>query len=124
MNNGFAALELILPTIGMIALSAMLLIIVLIGFIMLVKMLLEKDIRDKILNLCRARVDLQTFKEKYSDEIVEYYQSKKKKKQELPMTGLSPVMPDKEKGIDTFNKNASPDISSETGGEVSGGAGE
>ena len=68
--------------------------------------------------------DIQTFKEKYSDEIVEYYQSKKKKKQELPMTGLSPVMPDKEKGIDTFNKNASPDIGSESNGEAFMGAGE
>ena len=40
------------------------------------------------------------------------------------MTGLSPIMPDKEKGIDTFNKNASPDIGAESSGEVSGGSGE
>lgn len=69
--------------------------------------------------------EIQRFKDKYKDEIVEYFQpKKKKKKQELPMTGLSPIMPDKEKGIDTFNKNASPDIGMESNGEVSGGAGE
>ena len=68
--------------------------------------------------------DIEYFKGKYKDEIVEYLQSKKKKKQELPMTGLSPIMPNKEKGIETFNKNASPDIGSETGGEVSGGTGD
>ena len=51
--------------------------------------------------------DIKTFKDKYKDEIVEYYQSKKKKKkkQELPMTGLSPIIPDYGKGIDTFNNN-------------------
>ena len=69
--------------------------------------------------------DIQMFKDKYKDDIVEYYQSKKKKKkQELPMTGLSPILPDKGKGINTFNKNASPDINVESGGEVSGGSGE
>lgn len=61
--------------------------------------------------------DIKAFKDKYKEDIVEYYQSKKKKKkqQELPMTGLSPIMPDYEKGIDTFNKNAniSGDVSAE-----------
>lgn len=48
--------------------------------------------------------DIKAFKDKYKEDIVEYYQSKKKKKkQELPMTGLSPIMPDYDKGIDTFN---------------------
>ena len=70
--------------------------------------------------------DIKYFKEKYKEEIVEYLQPReeKKKKKELPMTGLSPIMPDKEKGIDTFNKNASPDIGAESSGEVSGGSGE
>lgn len=64
--------------------------------------------------------DIKAFKEKYKGDIVEYYQSKKKKKkQELPVTGLSPIMPDYEKGIDTFNKNMNVDqgnVSGESGG--------
>jgi len=68
--------------------------------------------------------DIQMFKDKYKEEIVEYYQNKKKKKkkQELPMTGLNPIMPDQGKGIDTFNKNM--DAGSEAAGEMSGGSGE
>ncbi len=67
--------------------------------------------------------DIQFFKDKYKEEIVEYLQPKetrKKEEKELPMTGLSPIIPDTGKGIDTFNKNASPVISGS--GEV--GAGE
>lgn len=68
--------------------------------------------------------DIEYFKDKYKDEIVEYLQPKKKKKKqaELPMTGLSPVLPDQGKGIDTFNKNM--DVGSEAAGEMSGGSGE
>ena len=68
--------------------------------------------------------DIKMFKDKYKDEIVEYLQSKKKKKKqiELPITGLSPVLPDQGKGIDTFNKNM--DASGEATGELSGGSGE
>ena len=68
-------------------------------------------------------VDIKDFKEKYKDDIVEYYQSKKKKKKqkELPMTGLSPVLPDQGKGIETFNNN----MNVQSGGAgVDNGAGE
>lgn len=65
--------------------------------------------------------DIQMFKDKYKEEIVEYYQNKKKKKkkQELPITGINPIMPDKGAGIDTFNKNAAP--AGDIGGEAAGG---
>ena len=65
--------------------------------------------------------DIEYLKNKYKNEdIVEYYQKKKKKKKELPMTGLSPIMPDYEKGIETFNKNSS---NVDTGDSVSDGSG-
>ena len=64
--------------------------------------------------------DIEYFKNKYKEDIVEYYQNKKKKKKDLPMTGLSPIMPDYEKGIETFNKNSS-DV--DTGDSVSNGSG-
>ena len=67
--------------------------------------------------------DIEYLKNKYKEDkdkdIVEYYQKKKKKK-ELPMTGLSPIMPDYEKGIETFNKNSS---NVDTGDSVSDGSG-
>lgn len=69
--------------------------------------------------------DIDYFKNKYKDEIVEYLQPKedrKKRKQELPMTGLNPILPDQGAGIDTFNKNM--DVGGEAAGEMSGGAGE
>lgn len=62
--------------------------------------------------------DIKYFKDKYKDQITEYYQSKKKKKQELPITGLSPIMPDAGKGVDTFNNNASPNTSGEISGSI------
>lgn len=58
--------------------------------------------------------DIEYFKNKYKEEIVEYLQpkeDKEKKKKDLPMTGLNPIMPDQGKGIDTFNKNSSIDTS-------------
>lgn len=66
--------------------------------------------------------DIQYFKDEYGSQLEEYYQSKKKKKkQELPMTGLSPVLPDQGKGIETFNHNMnSGDTGSETAGEGAG----
>lgn len=73
-------------------------------------------------NIADRDADIAYFKDKYKDEIVEYLQpkeDKKKKKQELPMTGLNPIMPDQGAGIDTFNKNAAP--AGDVGGEAAGG---
>ncbi len=65
--------------------------------------------------------DIKYFKKQYKNELSEEYK-KKKKQAELPMTGLSPILPDQGKGIDTFNKNM--DVGGEAAGEMSGGSGE
>ncbi len=69
--------------------------------------------------------DIQAFKDLYKEEIVEYLQpkeDKKKKKKELPITGLNPeVIPDPGKGIETFNHNM--DVG-EVSGEAPAGGGE
>lgn len=67
--------------------------------------------------------EIQRLKDKYKeDEIVEYLQPRKKKKKqaELPMTGLSLILPDQGKGVDTFNKNMDIDAGNSNGEGASG----
>ena len=65
INNGFAALELILPEIGALIITGILLVSLIIGLGMFILVLAKKESRDKIKNLCKITVTPQTFVNKY-----------------------------------------------------------
>lgn len=65
INNGFAALTMILPEYGVVIVSLILLIVLLSGFIQLIKLLIKKSSREKLLALCKTPVDLNSFSKRY-----------------------------------------------------------
>jgi len=65
LNNGFAALELILPEFFVMIAVAVLLIILMIGFVLWIKMIVNKEKREKIISFFRTKVNIKSFEEKY-----------------------------------------------------------
>ena len=65
INNGFATLELILPEWGAILIAGILLLCLIVGLILLIMLLRQKESREKIKSLCMVQVSMQTFKEKF-----------------------------------------------------------
>lgn len=57
INNGFAALEMILPENGAIAIAGVLLICLIAGLVLLIKLLLSKEKRNKIKELLKVKAD-------------------------------------------------------------------
>lgn len=57
INNGFAALEMILPENGAIAIAGLLLICLIAGLVLLIKLLLSKEKRNKIKELLKVKAD-------------------------------------------------------------------
>lgn len=57
INNGFAALEMILPENGAIAIAGILLICLIAGLVLLIKLLLSKEKRNKIKELLKVKAD-------------------------------------------------------------------
>lgn len=65
LNNGFAALSLVLPEIGVIAITAIMLIVVIIGFILFVNLLAKKETREKLIHYAKTKISLKSFDERY-----------------------------------------------------------
>ena len=72
LNNGFAALSLILPEMGIIVVTAVMLIVVTLGLIFFIKMLTQKEKRAKLLAFAKIKVDLQSVKRKYQYIFTDY----------------------------------------------------
>lgn len=60
INNGFAALEMILPENGAIAIASMLLICLIAGLVLFIKLLSNKEKRNKIKELFKVKADKET----------------------------------------------------------------
>jgi len=65
INNGFAALIMILPESGTIIASGILLVVLIAGFIQLIKILIQPASRKKLFSLCKTSVDLNSFSKRY-----------------------------------------------------------
>lgn len=72
LNNGFAALCLILSEMGVIALTATMLLIVTFGFVLLIKFLINKHSRKKLFLLVNKSVDLKQLSIKYKYIFYDY----------------------------------------------------
>lgn len=72
LNNGFAALELVLPEIGVMSAVATLLIFLTIGFVLLIKMIINKETREKIITIFKIKVNMNSFREKYKYIFADY----------------------------------------------------
>lgn len=65
INNGFAALEMILPEEGAIMIAGILLLSLSIGFGLLIKMIVNKDSRNKLKEVSKIPVSISSFNERY-----------------------------------------------------------
>lgn len=72
LNNGFAALELILPEMGVIISVAFLLIVLIIGMIILIQALVKKETREKAWRFLKTKVNVKRFEEKYQYIFTDY----------------------------------------------------
>lgn len=72
LNNGFAAFCLILPEIGVVVLTAIMLIVVIFGFIFLIKVVVKKEDRMKVYSLVNKKVDLKQLSVKYKYVFYDY----------------------------------------------------
>ena len=65
INNGFAAITMILPETGVLIVTLLLFAILITGLVQLIKTLINKSTRTKLINFCRTPVDLSNFKNRY-----------------------------------------------------------
>lgn len=65
VNNGFAALEMILPETGAIIIVGILLLCLIVGVVLFIKILLNKESRNKVVSLCKINVSLNSIRDKY-----------------------------------------------------------
>ncbi len=65
INNGFAAISLILPDFAFTFVSLLLIAVLLVGFVFLILTLLNKENRHKIINLFTHKLSLSSLKSKY-----------------------------------------------------------
>lgn len=65
INNGFAAVSLILPDFAFLLVSLLLIVFLLAGFVLLIFTLINKENRNTMLNLFTHKLSLNTFKNKY-----------------------------------------------------------
>lgn len=65
INNGFAALEMILPEGAAMVLGGILLLSLVIGLALFISMLMKKESREKIMGLTKINVSLKSFGDKY-----------------------------------------------------------
>lgn len=72
LNNGFAALCLVLSEMWVVALTASTFIVITIGFVLLVKMIVNKESREKLVRIAKIKVDMKKFEEKYQYVFKDY----------------------------------------------------
>ena len=72
LNNGFAALCLVLPEIAVVAVIAGMIIVITIGFVQLIKIIVNKESRKRIIKIARINVNLKKFEEKYKYIFTDY----------------------------------------------------
>ena len=65
INNGLAAVELILPEAGQLILVALLIFTLIVGFILFIKMLVKKSSRQKFIKLCKMPVSTGSIQTRY-----------------------------------------------------------
>ncbi|MBQ9266800.1 MAG: CPBP family intramembrane metalloprotease [Clostridia bacterium] len=71
LNNGFAALAMILPEIWMVIVSIILFAVLIAGFVFFIQAFVEKTSRAKILSLCKTKVSLKSL-ERYKYVFADY----------------------------------------------------
>ena len=72
LNNGFAALELILPEIGAVIAVSILLIFLIVGMIIFIKMLIKREIRERMIGILKTKINLKSFEKKYQYIFTDY----------------------------------------------------
>lgn len=72
INNGFGVLELILAELGALIIVGILLICLVIGTVLVIITLVEKESRAKVIKLCKIPVYLKSFEDKYMYIFTDY----------------------------------------------------
>lgn len=65
INNGFAAITMILPESGVLIVSTILFIVLIAGLVELIKTIINNSSRNKLISFCKTPVNINSFKNRY-----------------------------------------------------------